>query len=262
MHYYQFNIGDYQSHTLHLTEIEDIAYRRLLDWSYLHEKPLPNNIEDIARLIRMRTHCECIANVLREFFVSSDDGWFSPRVQREIAAVNEKSHKAKASADARWRGKNANALRTQSECNATHYPLPITQDPVEGKRGTRLPNDWELPKEWSDWAAQQRPELDIPLSAAKFADYWHAQPGAKGLKLDWQATWRNWIRGEKTQTANANRLDVSSMTVPGRQGIDPALQKLNEDKLRVAPIPKNIKEAIKFIIDDQAKQANMRYGTN
>jgi hypothetical protein len=27
-----------------------------------------------------------------------------------------------------------------------------------------------------------------------FADYWEGVPGAKGLKLDWLATWRNWLR--------------------------------------------------------------------
>jgi len=40
MHYFQFNIADYKSHTAHLTLIEDMAYRRLLDWYYLHEKPI------------------------------------------------------------------------------------------------------------------------------------------------------------------------------------------------------------------------------
>ena len=34
MHFYQFNIGDYASHTRHLNPIEDIAYRRLLDIYY------------------------------------------------------------------------------------------------------------------------------------------------------------------------------------------------------------------------------------
>lgn len=29
---------------------------------------------------------------------------------------------------------------------------------------------------------------------AKFHDYWVAQPGQKGVKRDWVATWRNWLR--------------------------------------------------------------------
>lgn len=127
MHYYQFNIGDYQSHTAHLTEMEDLAYRRLLDWAYLHETPIPLDIEQISRLIRMRSYSDCIASVLQEFFVRTDSGWISHRVQQEIEAVGTKKEKARASANARW---NANALRTDSEGNApiTHNPLPETQE--------------------------------------------------------------------------------------------------------------------------------------
>ena len=40
MNYYPFHIGDYASHTRHLTLMEDLAYRRLLDLYYLHERPL------------------------------------------------------------------------------------------------------------------------------------------------------------------------------------------------------------------------------
>ena len=128
MHYYQFNIGDYQSHTAHLSEMEDLAYRRLLDWAYLHEAPIPLDIDQIARLIRMRSHSDCIATVLQEFFVRTDDGWVSHRVQQEIEAVGVKKEKARASANARW---NAKGMRSHSEGNApnTHNPLPSTQDP-------------------------------------------------------------------------------------------------------------------------------------
>lgn len=129
MHYYQFNIGDYQSHTAHLTDIEDLAYRRLLDWYYLHECPIPDDIQEISRQIRMRSHSESIASVLSEFFELTKKGWLSKRVEFEISKVGEKSAKASASAKARWdKAKDANALRTQSECNATHNTRHITQD--------------------------------------------------------------------------------------------------------------------------------------
>lgn len=54
------------------------------------------------------------------------------------------------------------------------------------KRGTRLPPDWQ-PKE----------HLDRPEELEKFRDYWIAQPGMKGTKVDWDATWRNWIRNAR-----------------------------------------------------------------
>lgn len=136
MHYYQFNIGDYQSHTAHLSEMEDLAYRRLLDWAYLHEAPIPLDIDQISRLIRMRSHSDCIATVLQEFFVRTDSGWVSQRVQQEIEAVGAKKEKARASANARW---NAKGMRSHSDGNApiTQDPRPNTQDPIEVPNGTR-----------------------------------------------------------------------------------------------------------------------------
>jgi uncharacterized protein YdaU (DUF1376 family) len=131
MHYYQFNIGDYQSHTSHLSETEDLIYRRLLDWYYLHEAPIPLDNEQVARQIRMRSHSDCIASVLREYFEHTENGWIHHRAEREIAKTGDKSVKASASAKARWnKVKDANALQTQSEGNATHNTLHITNNTI------------------------------------------------------------------------------------------------------------------------------------
>lgn len=122
MHYYNWNISDYSSHTSHLTEMEDLAYRRMLDWLYLHEIPLPKQVKEIARVIRMREHCECIANVLLEFFTEHSDGYTHKRFEKELDAYRAKSERAKKSAQARW-SKNkgltdANALQSDCERNA------------------------------------------------------------------------------------------------------------------------------------------------
>ena len=159
MHYYQFNIGDYQSHTAHLSESEDLAYRRMLDWCYLHEKPLPLEAPEIARQIRMRTHSDCIAVVLREFFERTADGWISLRVVAELHKVGEKSEKASASAKARWVKKpneikdipeDANAMRTHSEGNATQDPIHMTHNPIP-KKNTVAPPDGVTESVWGDF---------------------------------------------------------------------------------------------------------------
>lgn len=135
MHYYQFNIGDYTSHTSHLEPLEDIAYRRMLDWYYLHESPLPESVEQIARLIRMRTHTESIANVLHDFFTLTEYGYTQSKADKEIETFKSKSKKAKASAEARWGAKpvksDANALRTKCEGNANHKPLTNNHKPTK-----------------------------------------------------------------------------------------------------------------------------------
>lgn len=47
------------------------------------------------------------------------------------------------------------------------------------------------------WAADHAPDIDLTEATDRFRDYWVAVPGARGLKLDWTATWRNWIRTER-----------------------------------------------------------------
>ena len=62
-------------------------------------------------------------------------------------------------------------------------------------RGTRLPDDWVLPRSWGEWAVAKGFAVErIREEADKFKDYWISKPGAAGRKLDWLATWRNWMR--------------------------------------------------------------------
>lgn len=61
-------------------------------------------------------------------------------------------------------------------------------------RGTRLPDDWALPADWSIWALQigLRPN-EIDRERTKFKNYWLNQPGPKGVKIKWFLTWQNWV---------------------------------------------------------------------
>ena len=43
------------------------------------------------------------------------------------------------------------------------------------------------------WAKEHTPLVGARETEA-FIDYWRAQPGQKGVKTDWPATWRNWMR--------------------------------------------------------------------
>ena len=77
-------------------------------------------------------------------------------------------------------------------------------------KGSRLAKDWELPTEWKDWAQGDRADLDCQTTADTFRDYWVAKPGKDGVKLDWQATWRNWVRSQKTPSHTAPKADRRS----------------------------------------------------
>lgn len=79
---------------------------------------------------------------------------------------------------------------------------PAADPKPKAKNGSRLPEGWTLPPEWAAWARAKRPDLNIQEQGEKFADFFHAAPGVKGRKTDWQATWRNWIRNERQGQAS------------------------------------------------------------
>lgn len=62
------------------------------------------------------------------------------------------------------------------------------------KRGSRLPEDWRPSEATIAAMRDQFPHLDLKAIHTEFCDYWRAVPGAKGRKLDWDATWRNRVR--------------------------------------------------------------------
>lgn len=90
MNYYPFHIGDYTAHTAHLDPLEDLAYRRLLDAYYLAERPLPADVAECARLVRLRNDPDVVRVVLEEFFALDEHGWRNPRADDEIAAMQMK----------------------------------------------------------------------------------------------------------------------------------------------------------------------------
>ena len=201
MHYYQFNIGDYHSHTSHLDEMEDLAYRRMIDYCYLNEIGLPKSVEEIARLIRMRTHCESIANVLREFFVLKKSTYLCKRVEKDLEIFKEKSNKAKASANARWAKTkdlaDANALRTECEGNANHKPITNNHKPLTNRARFTPPKVEEV----EDYV-KTRP---VKIDSNTFVDFYQGKGWmiGKNKMKDWQAAVRTWEKNQTPESGNS-----------------------------------------------------------
>ena len=134
MHYFSFHIGDYKSHTHHLSLMEDLAFRRLLDHYYLHEHPIKQR--DIARQIGMRDQEQDVLTVLNEFFVSTDAGFINPRADKEIAGYRLLSEAGKRGADKRWAKPGdsppiAPPLPPFSPPNSNHEPVTINHEPID-----------------------------------------------------------------------------------------------------------------------------------
>ena len=60
-------------------------------------------------------------------------------------------------------------------------------------KGSRL-SITELPDDWKAFAEQEEPDLDPQRLFENFHDYWNGLSGAKAIKKDWTATWRNFVR--------------------------------------------------------------------
>lgn len=63
------------------------------------------------------------------------------------------------------------------------------------QRGTRIADDWKPSADDIESArAEGLSDTQIAREVSKFLDYWRGRPGKEGIKLDWAATWRNWVR--------------------------------------------------------------------
>ena len=150
MHFYSFNIGDYMSHTLHLSPMEDLAYRRCLDIYYLHEKPLPEDATEVARLIRMPEHKPEVVQVLKEFFTHDvGTGYVHKRTHEEITKYQAKIQAAS-------RAGKASAL-ARSNASSTKVQLNKKQETLNKKQETNIKRPRNVSKKtWDDFLTHRK----------------------------------------------------------------------------------------------------------
>jgi hypothetical protein len=132
----------------------------------------------------------------------------------------------------------------------TNSIIAAHQQPVvKATKGSRLSTDFELPDSWTEFCQTERPDLNPQKVFDSFKDYWVAKAGAAGVKLDWQATWRNWVRNQNIAKPLFNKADVVHQTVPSSSSRDPALVKLDEDRLKTAPPNPEVLARIRAVLN-------------
>ena len=213
MHYYKRNIGDYAKKAGRLSMLEHGAYTLLIDACYDRER-FPNEQEAIEwAWARSDAEIEAVRFVLSRFFVLIDGVYVQERIKEEIDAY---ARNAETNARIAREREEKRTKRTRSVNGASpsehepppnHKPLTTNQEPIitapqsdAKKRGSRLADDWVLPKPWGEWALSQFPNWsvqEIRTESEKFRDFWVAKSGKDAAKLDWEATWRNWCRNAK-----------------------------------------------------------------
>jgi uncharacterized protein YdaU (DUF1376 family) len=200
------------------------------------ESALELDFKQLCRKILATNEQESTAveQVLNEFFILTDTGWFNSRCDQELNDYkSNKSQKAiagKASAEAKRHKKQLlieanrrstgvehtfNVDSTASQLTINHKPVTnivthadATPTPTPSpslKKGTRLPADWQPDSDLLQWAKQKRPDLNLTDTVDSFRDYWHAKAGKDACKLKWNLTFKIWVRGQRASPADVKQ---------------------------------------------------------
>ena len=143
MHYYQFNIGDYVSHTSRLSPIEDLAYRRILDSYYLNERPFNGCSTDVAREIGLTEYSKEVDYILNKYFENINDSWVQKRVEQEILFYQSKIEAASKAGKASAKAREIKKIEKQSNDRSTTVQQEsndraTNQEPITNNQQTLL----------------------------------------------------------------------------------------------------------------------------
>lgn len=130
------------------------------------------------------------------------------------AAAGSKGGRSKALASATAKAKqplaNGEQILTETETETETEELPDGSSQVAAKRpstrGTRIADPFVVTAEMRAWAATRTPHVDVNASTEVFVNYWRAKAGRDASKVDWFATWQNWlIRDEQNAATSSAR---------------------------------------------------------
>ena len=156
MNFYKHHIGDYSSHTRELTWAQDLAYRRMLECYYLHEKGLPS---DMAKLYRMvgavgQKQRQAVQHTVHQYFYLEDGLYKNKRAEEEIqqyqaqCEANRRTTQrrivqriANESSTNRQPNQNQNQNQIPEPVNPTTSSVVLNTLPEEQKQAAPLEND-------------------------------------------------------------------------------------------------------------------------
>lgn len=205
MHYYQFNIGDFSLHTNHLTLEEEAVYRRLLDFYYDTELPIPIETQPVIRRLRLGLKSAIVDVILQEFFVKEADGWHNSRADSEIAAYHAKADAARLNGKKGGRPRNIGS-KTQSVILAN--PDLTQQKPKQElltKKQELLTTKGFIKPSLDQVCKQMEGKIeDSDSEAYSFVNHYESNGwmvGANAMSC-WRACTNNWIKRSKKNAAN------------------------------------------------------------
>ena len=193
MHYYKFNIADWNLGTAHLTLEEEATYLRLVNLYYDSQSPIPVDTKPVIRRLRLGSNKTLIDQILTEFFELTDNGWTHKKCDELLKDYRKtlKKNKVNGAKGGRPRADAACSV-TQSEPsglvvgyqmdpsgNPNQEPLTTNQEPIT-KEIKRL----------------EQPAVD----SVHFETFWNA--GMRKIsKKKSQSLFNNLLKKSKTEPA-------------------------------------------------------------
>lgn len=240
MNWYKWNIGDYITHTLHLSDAEDLAYRRLIDLYMMSEKPIPLDMAVVAKKIRL--DADVIEPVLQEFFQHSVDGWLNTRCEEEIEKYYKQTQHNQKIAKISAERRTARALENRANQGSQPGVDTVSTDGQHSVNQIRSRSRNRNRNRKNTLSAE-------PTAGSRFDDFWNTWPASK-RKVGKVACRRKWDAQELDRLADQILAHVRAMknSEQWREGFDPApLTYLNqgrwEDPVDVSPDPFSVGRA-------------------
>lgn len=202
------------------------AYITLICYCW-KEGSIPNDLKLLARLCGGNaSEMQEIWDGIKNCFIPSENDpnrLVHPRLIAEENKQKEYSAKQRENAKKRWgqaKAENNDSMPEQcdgianrhQDGNALHLQSSSSPSGIEKERsatgvtkaqpkGTRLSPEWRPSEELLQWSRQERPDINPLNEIGYFHDYWKSISGKDGVRLDWDATWRNWIRRSRNNNS-------------------------------------------------------------
>ncbi|SFI83694.1 DUF1376 domain-containing protein [Albimonas pacifica] len=209
--FYKMVPAKWDNATAHLTLEQEAALLRIVNAINKNDAPVPNVDRVLAGLFRSSTRKAraLIRDLIEAGKVYEENGFLWSEKARED--VVSRSVRSQLNAESGAKGGRTRAERAAKVMKDNDHGQATASSRIEEKRreekgeanaspkkqgrATRLSEDWSLPMAWGRWALSEGwPEAVIREQADTFRDYWISASGKNATKLDWEATWRNWMR--------------------------------------------------------------------
>lgn len=178
------------------------AYRLILDLIYMQNGNLPDDARYISGLLGCSIRkWKSIRNQLVQMGKLGVSGEFltNYRAVSELETLSKLQEKKRENRAGHNKNKDlqkrpSDHLRDYTEPEPDKKETPKGVPKKKTERGTRLSKDWEASQADRQYAIDHDlTQQAINLESEKFKNYWTAKSGSGATKLDWPATWRNWV---------------------------------------------------------------------